>query len=326
MITQNLHKIKNQSIVKNKKRALFYASFLVFYIFSLQLQAQDSLVLESSISEKKLIDFEKHFFDALTQKATYKYQKAIDLLEHCNSILPNEKAVLFELSKNYHFLNKYPEALEYAEQAIQLDPQNVWLLEHLVTLYKKSAKYEKAIEIQEGLGTRFPKKRRPLVFLHLLNNDKKAANKVLDELTEAKLLNQRLRKLKSDLRKKPRNTVVKATENSNLKVVFEKQKSFQNLSNLLLKLDNENNSDLLNYSEEGLSLFPAQPFVYLMNGKALNKANKYKKAIESLQNGIDFVIDDRQMEKRFYLELMKAYKAVGDSKNVNKYQKKLNKV
>jgi len=60
-----------------------------------------------------------------------------------------------------------------------------------------------------------------------------------------------------------------------------------------------------------------------MKGKALNKQTAYKKAIKSLQNGIDFVIDDIPTEKMFYNELLNAYKGLGDAKNVYKYQKKI---
>ena len=50
---------------------------------------------------------------------------------------------------------------------------------------------------------------------------------------------------------------------------------------------------------------------------------KHKKALSSLQNGIDFVIDDVLMEKKFYAEILNAYKGLGDAKNITKYQNKL---
>ncbi|CAM1342172.1 tetratricopeptide repeat protein [Tenacibaculum amylolyticum] len=291
--------------------------------------AQDSIVLESSISEKKQINFEQYFFDAITQKAIYNYQKAIDYLEECNAIIPDNKAVLFELSKNYYFLNKLPEAIIYGNKALELEANNVWILEHLVNVYKKSRNFEAAIAIQQKLGERFPKKKRPLVYLHLQNNDRNSAKKVLEELATAKLLNSRLRSLRTKILRigtptPPKKlTTSKTTVRNNLEERFEKEKSFTNLSDLLVKLDKDGNNSLLGYSEQGISLFPAQPFVYLMNGKALNKNKQFKKAIESLQNGIDFVIDDQQLENHFYNELVKAYKALGDTKNVNKYQKKI---
>ncbi len=294
-------------------------------LLCIQIKAQDSLVLDASILEKKMIAFERHFFDAVTLKAIYKHQQAIDKLEECNVLVPDDKAVLFELSKNYFSLNKIPEATEYANQSLAKDPENLWIQEHLVKIYRKSGRFEKAIEIQEKIGAKFPKKKRALVFLHLMNNDRPKAQQLLNELTKAKLLNNRLRAIKEQLNKtnKKKTKVTSEAKGNNLKTTFEKEKTFKNLRSLLEKLEKENSKDLLSYSEQGLSLFPAQPLVYLMNGIALNNNKEYKKAIGTLKNGIDFVVDDRTMEKRFYAQLLKAYKATGDIKNSNKYQKKI---
>lgn len=323
MIIQNLHKKETQK--KNRKPYNKFGLLFFFLLAIIQLQAQHNTVPKDSISEKKLIEFEQLFFDAITSKAINNYQKAVQQLEECNAILPNKKAVLFELSKNYFSLNKIPEATEYGNLALTQDPENLWIQQHLVKIYKKSSRFDKAIEVQKNIATKFPKKKGDLVFLYLMNNDRSNAKKLLNELAEAKLLNRRLRSLKSSLEKRAirKKTTLKVSRNDNLRTAFHNDKSFKNLSKLLQKLEKENSKDLLSYSEQGLALFPAQPIVYLMNGIALNKNKAYKKAIETLKNGIDFVIDDKKMEQRFYLQLLKAYKGTGDTKNINKYNKKL---
>ena len=82
---------------------------------------------------------------------------------------------------------------------------------------------------------------------------------------------------------------------------------------------------MLKYSEEGIGLFPAQPFVYLMKGKALNYQKNYKKALTTLENGIDFVIEDN-MEADFYKEMAISYKGLGNSKEEKKYNEKSRKL
>ncbi len=323
MIIQNLHK---KTLKREWNYRLIYLSLLLSFLFIIPtVQAQDSLVLEASISEKKLLEFESLFFDAITLKAIYKHQKAIEKLEECNALVPNEKAVLFELSKNYLLLKKIPEATTYANQSLAKDPENLWIQEHLVKIYRKSGRFNKAIEIQQKIGAKYPKKKQELVFLYLMDNNRTKARKLLDELSKAKLLNRRLRALKSSLDKRSskKRTAAITTKNEGLESAFKKNKTFTNLSNLLQKLQKENSKELLVYSEEGLTLFPAQPFVYLMNGLALNNNKEFKKAITTLKNGIDFVIDDQKMEQRFYKELLRAYKGTGDNKNINKYQKKI---
>lgn len=298
---------------------------LVLILWSCTIFSQDSIVLLSSISEKKNLEFQEHFFNAITQKAINNHQKAIDYLEDCNGIVPNNKSILFELSKNYLELNKTPEALEYVNEALRIEPTNIWLLEHLVKIYQKDKNYKEAIAIQEKIAKKHPSKKQNIVYLHLKNNDKKAAKKVLAELAEAKLLNTRLRNIQERLTKvkKVKPTLQKDTMEASLEEAYVKDKSFEKLKKVLHKLDAENNKSLLKYSDEGLGLFPAQPLVYLMNGKALNNLKEYNKAIKTLQNGIDFVIDDVVMEKAFYTQLLNAYTGLGDGKNIDKYRKKI---
>ncbi len=330
MIIHNSHRIINLKEIHicnyKLKRAPLFCTLLFF--FSFFLNAQDSIVLNASIAEKKTLEFEQFFFDAITEKAINNYKKAIEKLEECNSIIPNNKAVLFELSKNYFSLNKITEALEYGNQALELDKGNIWILKHLVATHRKGRNFSSAIDFQKMVATINPKEQRALVYLHLQNNDRKSAENLLDKLAEAKLLDARLRSLRSkimDNDKTPKIAENKTKRNQSLKSRFNKEKSYPVLVELLSKLDQQNDTELLPFSEKGITLFPAQPLMYLINGKALNKYKQYKKAIESLQNGIDFVIDDSKLEHLFYNELLKAYTALKDTKNINKYQKKLSK-
>ena len=302
--------------------------FFVLILSSYVVFSQDSIVLQSSISEKKDLEFQEYFFKAITEKAINNHQKAIDNLEECNLRIPNNKAVLFELSKNYLQLNKIPEALAYGSQALKMEPNNVWVLEHIVAIYKRDKNYRKAIDFQQNIEKINPKAKQETVYLHLQNNDTGSAKKVLFELAEAKMLNSRLRRIYKRLNQKPTTNsqpknVTTTNDEVSLKDQFLKDKSFISLKNLLNQLDKENNSELQQYSDEGIRLFPAQPLVYLMNGKALNRKKEFTKALECLQNGIDFVIDDVEMEKKFYSELLKSFEGLDDRKNVDKYRKKL---
>jgi tetratricopeptide (TPR) repeat protein len=77
---------------------------------------------------------------------------------------------------------------------------------------------------------------------------------------------------------------------------------------LLLRLDLNKDAEVVKLSAETLELYPAQPILYLINGVANNKLNQAKKAIESLEIGVDFVVDDSKMLSDFYTQLSIAYK------------------
>ncbi len=333
MIIQILHKkTRKKKQEKRNKTSIQFLNKVVFsFLFSLLSFAsfsQDSIPSAINPLEKNNIKFQESFFKALSQKAIFNYQKAIEYLETCNELAPNNKAILFELAKNYTKLNRNTEALEYIELALNKDPKNLWLLEHKVLIFRKTAYFEEAIKTQKKIAEIYPKKKQYLVFLHLQNNDVSSAKKVLIELEKSKLLNSRLRRIQNRLNH--RKNKVKSKQNiivnTDLRSTFEKEKSYINLKNLLNELLINKHTDLLKYSEQGLALFPAQPLVYLMNGKAQNNKLKYKKAIESLQNGIDFVIDDYKIEAEFYLEISKAYKGLNDIKKSNFYKNKASKI
>ncbi|MEO6347181.1 MAG: tetratricopeptide repeat protein [Aquaticitalea sp.] len=76
----------------------------------------------------------------------------------------------------------------------------------------------------------------------------------------------------------------------------------------LLQLDLNMDEIAAKKSQEALELYPAQPILYLINGVANNKLNQPKKAIEKLEAGLDYVVDDIKMEGDFYTQLNIAYK------------------
>ena len=104
------------------------------------------------------------------------------------------------------------------------------------------------------------------------------------------------------------------------------------------KLENENftilkhilllNIDLKHYtiaekkSREALDKYPSQPLCYLVNGVALNQLNKPKDAIESLESGLDWLIDDTKMEIDFYKQLSKAYTLLNNTTKAKTFSDK----
>ncbi len=91
---------------------------------------------------------------------------------------------------------------------------------------------------------------------------------------------------------------------------------------LLLQLDIEDYKAVVKDSEDALELYPAQPILYLVNGVANNKRGNHQKAIESLETGLDFLIDDPQMEADFYSQMSVAYKGINNISKSETFAKK----
>jgi tetratricopeptide (TPR) repeat protein len=91
---------------------------------------------------------------------------------------------------------------------------------------------------------------------------------------------------------------------------------------LLLQIEYKNYESASKLSTSGLEIFPAQALIYLLNGVANNGLHKSDEAIEALEMGIDYLLDDKRMEQSFYEQLGMAYRTKGDTQNANLFEKK----
>ena len=312
---------RKETALKFLKGSLFS---LLFFLISLKSYTQDSLSVAADFTEEKELKFQQFFFNALSQKSIGNYQKAIENLESCNQILPNNKSVFFEFSKNYLYLNNTLLAKEYINRAIIQDSKNIWMQKHLVKVFEKENNFFEAIKIQQKIIVLNPKENKNLVLLYLKNRDYKKALSFIKTLEEDNLLSSDLKKIKERLEKTNYSETQKVKVSKDIYKRFETEKTYPILKQILLETK-EKPMLLLKYSKEGIALFPAQPFVYLINGSTLNVNREFKKALEILQNGIDFVIEDA-MEALFYKEMALAYKGLNNKVEERRYMEKFRKL
>jgi len=283
--------------------------------------------------EQKELNFQKFFFKALQQKAIGNFDKAIVALENCQSqqISDYNKAVNFEFGKNYYQQKKYIEAAAYTRKALKQDSDNVHILFLLKDIYNSQSNFKNALAIQERIVKLKPKLQFDLVILYIKNNKTEEAKKLLIELENNGELPDNLKPFKRSLFKgkvsnadpDPSNTdQYPVTEGNNgaLARRYNADKSYTSLKQLLFQLSKRKQYlELLKYSNEGVELFPAQPLVYLMKAKALNQAKKYKEALSSLFLGLDYIVDDYQMEAEFNDQIGLSYKGMKQNVKASKY-------
>ncbi|PHR70073.1 MAG: hypothetical protein COA67_08850 [Lutibacter sp.] len=296
-------------------------------------QDDDSMILLKD-DESKLIKFENHYFEALKYKAIGNYTRAITELEKCQQLFSDDKSVVFEFSKNYFFLNKFVEAELYIQNALEKDSENYWFLEHAKKVSLKQFNYERAIEFQKKMVLKKPEKTEDLVLIYIQARKYKEAQRIIDELTSKKITSSKLEHYQETiLRLLDQKTIKEKVNNTNnlsleaLKKSFEDNQQYTILKEILTQEITNNNFDiLLNYSNKGLELFPAQPLNYLVNAKTLIHTKKYNEAIGVLNNGIDFVVDDTNLEIDFYEQLIICFEALNQGKEAKKYLDKVNRL
>ena len=295
--------------------------FNPFYIYS-----QDSISKVKETSEENYIKFQEFFFKSLSEKSIKNYQIAIQNLEECNAIFPNNKTVLFELSKNYLLLNKIREAKHYINNALLIDPSNFWMLKHLVTIQIKDKNYQEAIKTQLIIVKQKPYQRSELINLYYLNNEFMKALSLIHTFEEEYGLTTRLKQIKHKLmlRNKPQIVTPKVDSLPLLISDFESNPpSFNTLKKILTVAIKENIETYYIYSDLAIDLFPAQPFSYLSKGRALQLQGKHQEAIDFLEIGIDFIVETPLLEAQFYALLVKIYTSLNKTKKAIEYKMKL---
>ncbi len=91
---------------------------------------------------------------------------------------------------------------------------------------------------------------------------------------------------------------------------------------LLLQIDFKKYEEASRLSVDALEIFPAQSIIYLLNGVANNGLQESDRAIESLETGVDYLLDDAEQERDFYEQLNIAYTQKGNIQKANLYAKK----
>jgi len=321
-------KNSEKKVVRRSIKSALGLYFLFFVLFSMPSYAQDSIALPKDLNEEKELKFQQYFFKALAEKSIRNFQKAIENLESCNQIIPNDVAVFFEFSKNYFALHQIELAKEYIDRALVKDPENHWMLQHLVAVLQSSNSYAEAIQVQIELVAHKPKNvqlKEALIKLYLRNNQPEKALETVNLITEQNGSTVYIRDLKTALEKRKLRFKKKEEEPTKLEsfqAKFDFDKTYHSLKRLLKNSKNE--AVLLKYSKLGIQRFPAQPYVYLVQGKILNHQKAYKNALSILNRGIDFVIED-EMEQDFFREIAKSYKGLENLQEEKMYLKKLNK-
>lgn len=79
--------------------------------------------------------------------------------------------------------------------------------------------------------------------------------------------------------------------------------------------DSGMNGPLLDKAAELIDSYPTHARLYYFAGLGANRQKQYAKAKTWLQSGVDYVVEDTELEANFYRQLGEAYGGLGDTKN-----------
>ncbi|MRI01039.1 hypothetical protein GH721_10910 [Kriegella sp. EG-1] len=307
------------------KEKFFLSVFLSFgflvipSVFYAQEETPDINIEESSevFLEEYSDAFQENFFEALKQKGIENYDKAINLLLQCKQLQPDNIVVDYELAKSYLADKQFIIGQDYAIKAVNAEPGNLWYLNVLVELVQKQGNTIDGIKSQLSFSDQQLKENLALIYYQQKKYEQ--ALKVLSPLNASIFTEELESKINTAMKRVA--TKSKAIDNNSTAIEKNPLEAYRTeLKNLI---ESDNIEQLFSLSKEALDTYPLQPFFYFANGHALNKMGKNKNAIEVLESGMDYMLDDVALENKFYTELSNAYTAIGDSVKANMYLSKV---
>lgn len=127
-----------------KKRFLIYGFMGLLISPSLWAQEPEDTALAPD-------DFQNHYYESLKQKGIENYDKALDELNQCEKIQPNNAVVYFEKGKNYYFMKRYNEAFDQFKKVTEMDDKNRWAWAGMYDVCYDTKDYNRAIAIVQKL-------------------------------------------------------------------------------------------------------------------------------------------------------------------------------
>ncbi|WP_310991574.1 tetratricopeptide repeat protein [Aequorivita marina] len=317
---------------------------------------------KSIVLVKKLIPFDEDYREDLANlyARTKAYDKALAELDYLDEAWGESDIRNALRAQIYRVTGNTDGAIENLEQRIDQNPKNEREQLNLIFLYSEQGNTKKAFDAAKRLLKSNPKSE--LVHLALYKfyldeaNPPQAiksmktvfASQEVDKETKYKVLGDFIQFVeKNPAYEDELKQIVSSFSVENDKV-YEKVGNYysaknkkeealhfyekgiaQNTENytllkntLLFQLDFKKYEAAAKLSDEGLAIFPAQALLYLLNGVANNGLKKSDTAIESLEMGLDFILEDPQMERDFYTQLSIAYDRKGNAKKAKMYSDK----
>jgi tetratricopeptide (TPR) repeat protein len=128
--------------------------------------------------------FQNFFYESLKLKGIENYDKAIEALQRCQELEPNNAVVYFELGKNYLAQKKYKDAYDNFEKVTQMDQKNRWAWVGMYDVCYDTHDYNQAIIIVQKLIEFKADYKEDLTSLYMNTQQYDKALELINELNE----------------------------------------------------------------------------------------------------------------------------------------------
>lgn len=296
---------------------------------------------------------------------TQQFDKALALINELEETVgKSDKREMYKLQILSDAKYNKPQK-ETLEEAIRKNPKEESNYLQLIYLYSESNQEQKAEEVAKRLEKEIPGSDWAQVSLfkfHLNNNDGVKASESMFKILESRKIDRKIkhRVLNEFLifannnpkfDKELERGISFFEDDKEINVAKEVGKFFFNKKSyakaghyfeksLSSKADDIESIELLLFTytessqfenlskkaEQYIDLYPTHARLYYFAGLGNNQIKKYAKAKDLLETGIDFVVEDTELEANINRQLGEAYKGLGDEKKKEAYFAKADKL
>ncbi|WP_313808135.1 tetratricopeptide repeat protein [Flavobacterium sp.] len=292
---------------------------------------------------------------------TQQFDKALFLIEEMEKTTGISSTLeLYKMQIQGNSKQKRPQK-EYLEEAIRKNPKDEQNYIELIYIYSENNEEEKALEVAKKLEKELPESDWAQVSLfkfHLNNQQGDKAAQAMNKVLKSRKVDSKIKhRILNEFLIFANNTNSFYTElnaatdyftdtgdvnvNKEIGIFFLNKKKWDLAVQYLEKglrmyKDDVTTIEVLlqAYTEKGaydevrkkateaIELFPTQARLYYFAGMANNQMKNFTDALTFLKSGIDFVVDDTDLEMNFNIQLGEAYHGLGDQKNKEIHFKK----
>lgn len=266
--------------------------------------------------------FQEHFFEALKQKGIENYDRAIKALLECKKLQPDNEVVDYELGLNYMKQTSYLQAQQHFEIAVQADQDNKWYKDALLRCLIKQHNFIAAVPVAEKLLSVDVDYYKTLADLYIELGENQQAQKIIDKMQSSGIDLNAAAQLEDKLlmRIGIQNTLEQGQKQSDKVLMPSKSPVDQYREQIEKQFKKTDFAEALRYSSEAIDNFPTQPIFYLYKARSLNKLQNFSMAVQILEQGLSYIIEDPEMENEFYKQYLVSYTGIGDEKKIDRYQ------
>ena len=249
------------------------------------------------------IQFGYFFDDALRERLAGRYDAAIDLLNACNRIKPDDGNVMYELSKIYVVAKQTDKAIACLEKASVAQPENLWFKTALAEQYLAVQKVDKAVEVYNAIVKIDPENDEALMMLINIYSQSEKYNEAigaLNMLEKAQGMNQEITMEKARLYFMQNQNKKGIAEVDKLVKAYPNESKYQVLRGDIY-LDQKMQPEALACYRQVLTNDPD-------NGDALYSLSKYYKAIGdtvSMMSTLDQMMRNKNVDLEPKLSVLK---------------------